>query len=122
SEEHTSELQSLAYLVCCLLLEKKKQRRIQGSDRDRQAIHGLEDPGKIITLQGEQLLQRSPPILLVIRQNHGAHVWNLFLTEKHVLGAAQSDAFRSECTSLYGVTRDVGIGTNFHAAMRVRPL
>src|SRR5205823_9611210 len=24
SEEHTSELQSLAYLVCCLLLEKKK--------------------------------------------------------------------------------------------------
>src|SRR2546425_7511578 len=30
SEEHTSELQSLAYLVCRLLLEKKKkkQRRI----------------------------------------------------------------------------------------------
>src|SRR2546425_12436847 len=27
SEEHTSELQSLAYLVCRLLLEKKKQRR-----------------------------------------------------------------------------------------------
>src|SRR2546425_7117296 len=26
SEEHTSELQSLAYLVCRLLLEKKKQR------------------------------------------------------------------------------------------------
>src|SRR2546425_8049506 len=28
SEEHTSELQSLAYLVCRLLLEKKKQNRI----------------------------------------------------------------------------------------------
>src|SRR5205823_9729684 len=28
SEEHTSELQSLAYLVCRLLLEKKKQRRV----------------------------------------------------------------------------------------------
>src|SRR6185437_3332106 len=27
SEEHTSELQSLAYLVCRLLLEKKKNRR-----------------------------------------------------------------------------------------------
>src|SRR2546423_9182434 len=27
SEEHTSELQSLAYLVCRLLLEKKKQIR-----------------------------------------------------------------------------------------------
>src|SRR2546425_8305094 len=30
SEEHTSELQSLAYLVCRLLLEKKKNNR---SDR-----------------------------------------------------------------------------------------
>src|SRR3989441_7801379 len=29
SEEHTSELQSLAYLVCRLLLEKKKKKRIQ---------------------------------------------------------------------------------------------
>src|SRR2546425_6912168 len=27
SEEHTSELQSLAYLVCRLLLEKKKNRQ-----------------------------------------------------------------------------------------------
>src|SRR2546425_7863675 len=27
SEEHTSELQSLAYLVCRLLLEKKKERQ-----------------------------------------------------------------------------------------------
>src|SRR3989441_4428475 len=29
SEEHTSELQSLAYLVCRLLLEKKKKRTYQ---------------------------------------------------------------------------------------------
>src|SRR2546425_2473160 len=31
SEEHTSELQSLAYLVCRLLLEKKKKQTIQDS-------------------------------------------------------------------------------------------
>src|SRR2546425_9433250 len=29
SEEHTSELQSLAYLVCRLLLEKKKTNKIR---------------------------------------------------------------------------------------------
>src|SRR2546425_3943556 len=29
SEEHTSELQSLAYLVCRLLLEKKKTQKTQ---------------------------------------------------------------------------------------------
>src|SRR2546425_9129774 len=28
SEEHTSELQSLAYLVCRLLLEKKKKKQL----------------------------------------------------------------------------------------------
>src|SRR2546425_9758713 len=31
SEEHTSELQSLAYLVCRLLLEKKKKMKIYKS-------------------------------------------------------------------------------------------
>src|SRR2546425_5072097 len=31
SEEHTSELQSLAYLVCRLLLEKKKNKTRQSS-------------------------------------------------------------------------------------------
>src|SRR2546423_8044339 len=39
SEEHTSELQSLAYLVCRLLLEKKKkspQRMTFDSGTDRQ--------------------------------------------------------------------------------------
>src|SRR2546425_3298298 len=32
SEEHTSELQSLAYLVCRLLLEKKKAKPRHGSE------------------------------------------------------------------------------------------
>src|SRR2546425_9108471 len=31
SEEHTSELQSLAYLVCRLLLEKKKKKKIEST-------------------------------------------------------------------------------------------
>src|SRR5687767_15579475 len=33
SEEHTSELQSLAYLVCRLLLEKKKNRVVLSMER-----------------------------------------------------------------------------------------
>src|SRR2546425_4455405 len=32
SEEHTSELQSLAYLVCRLLLEKKKNKKSKAID------------------------------------------------------------------------------------------
>src|SRR2546425_8304666 len=38
SEEHTSELQSLAYLVCRLLLEKKKNKhRVVNPAHDRTA-------------------------------------------------------------------------------------
>src|SRR5687767_15516114 len=39
SEEHTSELQSLAYLVCRLLLEKKKNRNFELAAAKRIACH-----------------------------------------------------------------------------------
>src|SRR5687767_15268411 len=35
SEEHTSELQSLAYLVCRLLLEKKKKKEKQAQIKNK---------------------------------------------------------------------------------------
>src|SRR2546423_4867525 len=38
SEEHTSELQSLAYLVCRLLLEKKKKIKINVLDRESKSL------------------------------------------------------------------------------------
>src|SRR2546425_8338616 len=41
SEEHTSELQSLAYLVCRLLLEKKKKKIIQ-LDCSYQQFHDID--------------------------------------------------------------------------------
>src|SRR5258707_5727481 len=48
SEEHTSELQSRQYLVCRLLLEKKKppscRRRARGRDRSREPIAGRARP------------------------------------------------------------------------------
>src|SRR2546425_5610319 len=37
SEEHTSELQSLAYLVCRLLLEKKKKNSLLSSHKPYEA-------------------------------------------------------------------------------------
>src|SRR2546425_5217606 len=41
SEEHTSELQSLAYLVCRLLLEKKKKKKknIYFSEREYRSTY-----------------------------------------------------------------------------------
>src|SRR2546423_9801627 len=40
SEEHTSELQSLAYLVCRLLLEKKKRNTVGRIGRTGSTVHG----------------------------------------------------------------------------------
>src|SRR2546425_1835069 len=47
SEEHTSELQSLAYLVCRLLLEKKKQENgdlatVDKCMRERWPAHSIQ--------------------------------------------------------------------------------
>src|SRR2546425_5234514 len=38
SEEHTSELQSLAYLVCRLLLEKKKKKNRYNSNEEARSL------------------------------------------------------------------------------------
>src|SRR3712207_8844064 len=38
SEEHTSELQSRQYLVCRLLLEKKKQNKIYSTQQSKTCI------------------------------------------------------------------------------------
>src|SRR5205823_7014634 len=44
SEEHTSELQSLAYLVCRLLLEKKKDSPGSASNRQVRRSIALSEP------------------------------------------------------------------------------
>ena len=64
------------------------QRRIEQTDSYRQTVHGAEEPNKVRTLHGKQLLERGAAILFVIRQNHGPHVRNAILGEEHVLGAA----------------------------------
>src|SRR2546425_1732366 len=51
SEEHTSELQSLAYLVCRLLLEKKKKTRLQGECWTQMAAFSARTPGTTYPLQ-----------------------------------------------------------------------
>src|ERR1041384_8400807 len=49
SEEHTSELQSLAYLVCRLLLAKKKAPRRRRSSCSRSGLRGTTRRGCLHT-------------------------------------------------------------------------
>src|SRR2546422_5745528 len=53
SEEHTSELQSRLHLVCRLLLEKKKTRRIL-SERIQARVHLLLPHGSLRTCGTDQ--------------------------------------------------------------------
>src|SRR5205823_8000166 len=57
SEEHTSELQSLAYLVCRLLLEKKKQTVTVRANSHTNDISAQESASAIQSLDRT----RSPP-------------------------------------------------------------
>ncbi len=97
------------------------QRRIDGADGDRQRLHGLEEADKVGALHGQQLLERRAAILLVVGQDHGAHVLDAVFGKEHVLGAAQADAFGAEQASLLGVARNVGVGANPQPADRVDP-
>src|SRR2546425_5869675 len=47
SEEHTSELQSLAYLVCRLLLEKKKKKPLTSNGRTNSTNTEIRRPPRV---------------------------------------------------------------------------
>src|SRR5215469_8389970 len=97
------------------------QRRIERADGDGQAVHGAEDADEVVALHGQQFLQGGAAVLLVVGENHGPHVWNLLRPEEHVLGAAEPDALGAERPRLDSVARNVGVGANFHGAMRIGP-
>ena len=97
------------------------QRRIEQADGDRQRFHGLEEADKVGALHGQQLLEGVAALLLVLGQNHGAHVLDAAFGKEHVLGAAQADAFGAEQARLLGVAGDVGVGANPEPAHRVDP-
>src|SRR3989441_2065321 len=78
SEEHTSELQSLAYLVCRLLLEKKKKAKNRKSTR-------LNSSHTLISYASLSLNNTTKPIshvrLSARRTSRGAHI---LITTRHV--------------------------------------
>ena len=97
------------------------QRRIEQADGHRQRLHGFEEAHKVGALHGQQLLEGFAAILLVVGQDHGAHVVDAVLGKEHVLGAAQADAFGAEEASLLGVAGNVGIGADLEPAHRIDP-
>ena len=78
------------------LRQELVQRRIDGADRDRLAVHRLEHAVEVLALQRQQLVERRAAIGLVVGEDHPLHDRDAPLAEEHVLGAAQADAARAE--------------------------
>ncbi len=97
------------------------QRRVEQADRDRQAVHDLEQLLEVRALGGEQLGERGAAALLVIGQDHLAHRADAVALEEHMLGARQADALGAEILGGTGVQRGFRIGAHFQAAHAVGP-
>ena len=97
------------------------QRRIEQADGDGQRLHGLEEADEVGALHGQQLLERVAAVLLVVGENHGAHVLDAVFGKEHVLGAAEADAFGAEEDGLLGVAGNVGVGADPAACAPGRP-
>src|ERR1044071_932255 len=76
--------------------EKFMKRRIERPDRNREFPHNLENPFEILALHWEQLSQSAPPSRLIVGQNHFPNRLDPIALEKHVLSAAEADAFGAE--------------------------
>ena len=97
------------------------QRRIEQPDRDRQALHDLEQFGEVAALHRQQLGERRAAALLVVGEDHLAHRADAVGIEEHVLGAAEADAFGAELERDARVVRRVGIGAHLQLAHLVGP-
>src|SRR3712207_7930790 len=65
SEEHTSELQSRQYLVCRLLLEKKKSNSLCSDEATNNIIYAFDTTFKIPPIPASRFTQSTPPFSTV---------------------------------------------------------
>src|SRR5262245_7537596 len=79
------------------------ERRIDGANRNRLAMHALEDAVEVLTLQRQQLCQRFPAIGFALRENHTLYDRDAPFAEEHVLGAAEPDALGAEGMGKFGL-------------------
>ena len=94
------------------LRQELVQRRVDGADRHRRAVHRLEDAVEVLALQRQELVERRATIRLVVRQDHPLHDRDAPLAEEHVLGAAQPDAAGAERVRELGLIRQVSVGAD----------
>ena len=77
--------------VCCSSVVRQElvERRIEETDRRREAFERLEDAGEVFALIRQQLRERRFAVVDVVGENHLAHGVDAVAFEEHVLGAGR---------------------------------
>ena len=91
------------------------QGRVEQADRDRQAVHRLEDADEVGSLQGKQCCQRRSALGHRVGQDEPLDQPPA-LAEEHVLGPAQADALCAVPTGTCSVVGRVGVGQHTEPA------
>ena len=101
--------------------QKFMQRRVEQADGHRQAGHDLEQFGEILALHRQDFGQGGAPAVGVGGENHLAHGDDPVAFEKHMLGAAETDALGAEVAGGARVGRGFGVGAHAQPAQIVGP-
>ena len=88
------------------------QRGVEEAHRDRQPVHGLEDPDEVLPLSLRQLLEGLGLGRLGLGQDHRPYDRQAIRCQEHVLGATQPDPHRSGLACDSCVPGGVGIRTH----------
>ena len=88
------------------------QRRIEETDRRREAFQFLEDADEVFALIRQEFGERFFAVFDVVRENHFAHRVDAIAFEEHVFRAAEADAGGAERNGVGGLFRRVGVGAD----------
>mmetsp|Transcript_2573 Transcript_2573/g.4662 ORF Transcript_2573/g.4662 Transcript_2573/m.4662 type:complete len:203 (+) Transcript_2573:946-1554(+) len=90
------------------------QRRIKKPDRDRKAIHLLEDTLKVLPLIDKELI-KCTLLLPLVTKNQLAYLADTFRLEEHVFRPAQSNTIRTVLAGFLRIVGRVGICQDIHS-------
>ncbi len=97
------------------------QRRVDQADRDRLALHRLEDAVEVLSLERQQTVQGGAPVQGGLGKDHPLHDRQSVLAKEHVLGPTQPDPPGAECVGRFGLVGQVGIRPDAELTSLVRP-
>ena len=84
-------------------------------------MHGAQDADEVLTLDGQQAVQRASALGLRLGQDHVLHDGQAIAFAKHVLGTAKADALRAVGAGEFGLFRRIGVSPDLEPADFVGP-